>query len=599
MDLPHFEFPEIFRRCESLHLRLGRLLNESTDPKVTELSRELAILSHKDECGLRQPLGIALVGQYNAGKSTIITALTGRSDIPVDADVCTDKVTAYEWDGVLLLDTPGIHAGYPDHDAVTYTAIDRADLLVFVITNELFDDCVGSHFRDLVFSKHKAREIMLVVNKMGQDPGTPDVKKPFIDEVTAPLKCEDFRTVFIDALAWLDAQEQEDPVDRDEFIRESNMVHLTDELNKFVQERGLMGRLTTPLFSMRSLAAQAAAFLGTDMPEERVLLVILHRKRGIFYDSRARLKVTLQGFLNNAVTDVILAGDQLAETFRPESTEEAVQKGYDQAVRKCQDRCDILGNEAQEAIAAEFQELKRRLEELQAGPLARQLKGALSMAVSKGSGTTKRPSLFAEGADVHRDWGSPERSRRLQKVGKMAQDIGGVTTKWATGPFASAANVGTATAARGSDAHKVVYTVGKFFGVKFQPWGAVKVAKHIGNAGRIIGVVGGVLAVAGQIADDLQQEQQRKQLRSLRHETRTTFRDIARSIEESFWDRFDLLNRDFYEKEIRAIELDIRSLTEGQRTRSNEAEAFQSVENEATKLIELVQLRCPSRLLEA
>jgi hypothetical protein len=70
--------------------------------------------------------------------------------------------------------------------------------------------------------------------------------------------------------------------------------------------------------------------------------------------------------------------------------------------------------------------------------------------------------------------------------------------------------------ARGSDALKAVYNVGRFVGVKFQPRGAVKVARVIGNAGRAISAVGGILAVVDQIAEDQQQEQYRLQLRDAR-----------------------------------------------------------------------------------
>ena len=109
--------------------------------------------------------------QRIAGKLTIISALTGKKDIPIDADVSTDTVTGYDWEGVQRLDTPGAHVGYTDHDETIYQTLDKADLLVFVITGELFDDLMGEHFRDLAFTRDKAAEILLVVNKMGMDLG--------------------------------------------------------------------------------------------------------------------------------------------------------------------------------------------------------------------------------------------------------------------------------------------------------------------------------------------------------------------------------------------------------------------------------------------
>ena len=70
--------------------------------------------------------------------------------------------------------------------------------MVFVILGELFDDLMGEHFRDLAFTRDKATEILLVVNKMGMDPGMPEIKLPDIAEVTEPRSPEDFGTVFID-----------------------------------------------------------------------------------------------------------------------------------------------------------------------------------------------------------------------------------------------------------------------------------------------------------------------------------------------------------------------------------------------------------------
>jgi hypothetical protein len=119
----------------------------------------------------------------------------------------------------------------------------------------------------------------------------------------------------------------------------------------------------------------------------------------------------------------------------------------------------------------------------------------------------------------------------------MAQSRIGMSLKSAsalTPAEADGASAFGASAARGSDAHNAVYNVGKFFGVKFQPWGAVKVARAIGNAGRVISVVGGVLAVVAQIAEDRQQQQYRLQLRDARDGARSAYRDSALSVQAVF-----------------------------------------------------------------
>jgi len=162
-----FEFGEILNATQQLKSDLRDILAHSEDTNVASLVREVDETRLIGASNDAPPLTIAFIGQYDSGKSTILRVLTGRSDIVIDSDVCTDMVTAYDWNGVRLLDTPGIHALYPDHDEKTYDTISRADLLVFVITNELFDDVIGRHFRELVFDRQHAGRMLLVVNKNG------------------------------------------------------------------------------------------------------------------------------------------------------------------------------------------------------------------------------------------------------------------------------------------------------------------------------------------------------------------------------------------------------------------------------------------------
>ena len=153
--------------------------------KITEYTRRISDLKEKASTALaRADLdiqirdsksgGIRLVfaGQYSAGKSSILKMLTGREDIVIDADITTQEAHTYDWQGVEVVDTPGIHTQLrPDHDEISYEAIASADMLVFVITNELFDSYIADHFRKLAIDKDKAGEMILVVNKMDRTSG--------------------------------------------------------------------------------------------------------------------------------------------------------------------------------------------------------------------------------------------------------------------------------------------------------------------------------------------------------------------------------------------------------------------------------------------
>src|SRR5690606_36735383 len=85
-------------------------------------------------------LEIAFIGQYNAGKSTIISAISGIKSIKIGQDITTEIPQAYPWGNIVLVDTPGIFAGRPDHDEVSIAYMNKADLLVYVISTQGFSD---------------------------------------------------------------------------------------------------------------------------------------------------------------------------------------------------------------------------------------------------------------------------------------------------------------------------------------------------------------------------------------------------------------------------------------------------------------------------
>ena len=66
-----------------------------------------------------KPISLVFAGQYSAGKSTILKALTGIPDIAVGAGITTQEAHSYDWNGIEVIDTPGIHTTLrPDHDEI-------------------------------------------------------------------------------------------------------------------------------------------------------------------------------------------------------------------------------------------------------------------------------------------------------------------------------------------------------------------------------------------------------------------------------------------------------------------------------------------------
>ena len=586
-----FKFPEHLLRVKSLRCRLISALESSDDEKVRALVADVPRLRESKHGDARDAatLTIGFVGQYNAGKSTIISALTGERDIPIDADVCTDKVTAYDWQDIRLLDTPGIHAGYRDHDELTYKTIDRSDLLVFVITNEMFDNIIGEHFRSLAFARNKAQEILLVVNKMGQAPGSADTKRRDLEKVTSPLSIKDFRTTFIDALSYIDALNETDTDDRNELFEIAAFDDFVAAMNGFVEDRGLMGRLTTPLFGIRSIARDGEAYLAVDMPEEHAVLELLRRKRQLLVSSRTRLTDALDGLLAEVASDVVRYGDEVAVTIEPGSTEASVTHRHEEAQRHAQQRYSRFSDEAKTTVEAELRDLSRQLEALENSVLARKLLSQVDAERTRamfGSDDGERPEVGWQ----PRQWAEPsDWLSRLDRIGDVAKTLGKSVASWTTGPSAEVAKIGSATAARGSQGHKAIYGVGKFFGINFRPWGAVKVARILGNVGRIIAAIAAVLAVVAQVVEDLQNEEQRRQLLDARDSVRNDYRKYVRAVEGAFRSRVKEFAEDFYGSELLAVDETVSDIVGQRKARGSTAETLGELRREATRFIESIQ----------
>ena len=197
-----------------------------------------------------KPVSLVFAGQYSAGKSTIVKALTGL-DIATGHEITTEEAQAYDWHGIRVVDTPGIGTGRrPDHDEISYKAISDADLLVYVVTYAGFDDLIARDFRELLIDRNKASEMVLVVNKMRDaDKGNSSEQRKVIADdltkVTKPFTPKQLRTVFVDALAYLKSEEVADerPERASRLQEQSNFAELVDTLNSFVEEHGMAAQL--------------------------------------------------------------------------------------------------------------------------------------------------------------------------------------------------------------------------------------------------------------------------------------------------------------------------------------------------------------------
>ena len=297
-------------------------------------------------------VNLVFAGQYSAGKSSIMKVLTGREDIAIGAGITTEKTHTYDWGGITVVDTPGVHTQLrPDHDEITYRAIAGADLLVFVVTNELFDSHLAKHFRNLAIERDKAHEMMLVVNKMrrcakGNSQEAQNVIREDLRKVLVPFTPEDLGTTFIDAEAALESKTETDGEIAKILLKKSGVDGFTQELNRFVREKGLSSRYTTALYSLEQILQEALASESTgDKDIDALEELLLQRRRALLY-TQDRIPRAVEGEIQNASSQIRQEGRKVADMINGS----ADQKAVDQELQAAQDRVQNLAEQLEESV---------------------------------------------------------------------------------------------------------------------------------------------------------------------------------------------------------------------------------------------------------
>lgn len=141
-----------------------------TDYEWHDLERELPDLADDG------PARVGFVGPFNAGKSSLIAALTGDLDIRRDAKPETTLASRYDWGEFVLIDMPGWFSDFVEHDEVADDALrTMVDVVVFTMTVELGDGRLAAAavrvFVDLGFGERG----IIVVNKSNTEDNDAEV----------------------------------------------------------------------------------------------------------------------------------------------------------------------------------------------------------------------------------------------------------------------------------------------------------------------------------------------------------------------------------------------------------------------------------------
>ena len=139
-------------------------LNSNYQEQFENFKKEYQDISEKNK------VYVVVAGDYSTGKSTIISALTGRRDIEIDSDVKTDYLQKYDFGGVCYIDTPGLGSGIKEHTALAHEGIGKADFILYCITvDTLFTESSLQEFLTILNDPENKGRVILCVNKLGSD----------------------------------------------------------------------------------------------------------------------------------------------------------------------------------------------------------------------------------------------------------------------------------------------------------------------------------------------------------------------------------------------------------------------------------------------
>jgi predicted GTPase len=457
----------------------------------------------KERLSIEGTLRITLLGAYSAGKSSLVASLTG-ADVGIDADVATQEITHYPWRGLELVDTPGVQADVEDteHDRLAHQAVVDADLVLFVVSNELFTPRLAQHLHHLISPDGLAMadKTAIVVNKIDRETNTDEV---IISEVSRAIG-EDLNLPIWLCAARKALQAKDAPEKiRGRFIRQSRMTALVEHIDEFVRDAGTTGRLLTPIQVVEDVLDQAESAL-VDEKERKDELELIRRKQRIltklenrFHEIREQTKKQVRTTVQQAAQGVV---DEIEAFTSREDVEQLFRSGMEAAEADLDHILSRLSGMLREA----FQEATNDLTEVSASDLAERVS---RLEAKRGDKVTiqvegEAPSMNPHVAIVARNG--------IKPLGD-ALDLAAKNPK---------------------QMRDFVYNAGKkLFKHKFRPWEAAKagknVAKWAGRASKALPFLAFALDAYVNHREEKAEEERERHLAQMRIGLRRAFNEQA------------------------------------------------------------------------
>lgn len=562
METTNLKIAELSKKLQELVKKTYDLLDRTGNENIKEaLNKELSELKERIE------LKIAFVGQYSSGKSTIISALAGNRDIKIDANVATDVVSEYKWNNIVLMDTPGILAGKVEqHDQRTKDALKECDLIVYVLTSQLFDDVIFENFIDLAYTQKLNDKMLIAINKMSMEAGDFDtLRQNYLNSIHSIFKERgyefNFEVVFIDAADYIEGCTEQD----DDFIQLSNFNSFISTLNSFVADKGLIKKqFDTPVRVLKGHVADIAV----SQVDPNLKIQAEHfssRIRKSMRDMERSLALKLNQFESDSISDSMNVSSKIGEISEAELKNEV--NGHS---RQIEDRTTELLTDIEEMVNQNYSDLMSEMENF---------------------GSRESLLLFEKNLDarINSPSISLEERKNLEKQKTFLNYLSEGGAKIAQMSGVNSLNGGISQAA-GSQAHTMIYNVGKFFGHKFKPWEAVKTASTLGKVAKFgIPVVTTLASIGLDFYTKNKEEKRAKEIVVAKNQLNADLRSKIKSIRCEIEKNFNLSVITNYKDKLEEVDRMKMEISNSMSKNENIKKALLELDAEYVDFIEIVE----------
>jgi len=519
------------------------------------------------------PLAIALVGEYDVGKTSIIKALTGE-EVLINSNVATSEVKIFEYQGLKLIDMPGTLSGLEEHDGLAFRAAADSDLLLYVISNELFNASNIQSFYDTIDYLKKSKQCMLVINQIDRV----NLMNRTIDEAIGIMGEElavrlqsyslgQFSPIFISARNYIDSLDEDDKNIKNELYESSRITTLIDGLNIFCSNNRISGRLSRPLQSLLAILDSIRAASSDEGNEFDILNNYYSSHKRIFAECESKIKGKINKLRIQKKQNILELCVPIITAFERKAASTEIERAYEEADDKLQKLIDGMAEELQTAIKEPIMELQEKLEEFENSPVSGEVKEIIYSADLKiyGLDMGRKPTKIPEGLKGNIKKGIDELGKA---VGKNGDDL----------------------------AKHFVDLYNNMTKTNFKPYGKIKMLgkaeKALNKAGEVLGWLAIGLDLYCNIKEELDKDKWNKHLREFKAETKLQFVEIAKVVEQTIVDSTTTFLEDEIHSKIKSIDTKRAELLNADQNNKQAKQKMKDIEDEINLALNDINVMC-------